>query len=394
MLLALAPSLVAQGVVPPFQIGSTNPLPGIGATALPVTSVQQIHAIHLPSDPPQVFLCGITATGLAPANGGVGGQDLLTGRYDALTDTFTPDNDAAALNTSGTEFGMMIHSSGLYAVFDRLPGPPQLATRPNLNSPWQWVAAISGLPSQSYYDPALADVNGVAHLLHVLGSDIARSPIDLSTGALTGPSVVIVRAAQPGGTANSPTPVTDSRGELIGVSHHDLLASDNDHRMSLDLDPNTPSVLFNDTASWTNNGAFVGGRFLDAEDSPGPYHVLAIDSYWCAGGRAAVGAPMEIRAFVPPSAGTDLFLSFLMVGANFLPSGAAFPGVLGELGLGSVVIGIVMPPHTNANGETSLTLTVPTNPALSGAVIPVQSALLTASAGSLTLGNTAALTIL
>src|SRR5690606_3950202 len=92
--------------------------------------------------------------------GGVGGTDLLTGSYDVLTDTFTPNTEAAALNTTGTEFGMMLHHSGLYAVFDRLPGLPWLAARPAVGQPWTIVGQINSLPSQSYYDPALADFGG------------------------------------------------------------------------------------------------------------------------------------------------------------------------------------------------------------------------------------------
>src|SRR5258708_2753645 len=139
-LAALTSSMLAQGVVPPFRISQINPLPGLSAPGIPGSSVQQVNMIHLPSDPLNVFLCSATSVGLPPAFGGVGGSDLVTGSYDVLTDTFTPNIEAAALNTAGTEFGMMIHHSGLHAVFDRLPGPPPLAVRPPTGQPWQLIA--------------------------------------------------------------------------------------------------------------------------------------------------------------------------------------------------------------------------------------------------------------
>lgn len=391
--LALAPYALAQGEIPPYQVGQTNPLPGLQAGSVAVSSVQQIHMIHLPADPPNVFLCSLTVTGLSSTSGGVGGSDFLTGSYDVLTDTFTPNNDAAALNAPGTEFGLMFHHSGLYASFDRLPGPPQLAMRPSLNSPWQLVGSISGLPSQSYYDPSLGNVGGTPHLFFVFGIDIAMAPIDLNNGNITGPITVVARSSRAGSTANSPTPIVDSAGEVIGLSHHDVLSSDNDHYLSLDLDANTPAVLFNDTSTWTNNGCFVGGRFIDAESSPSPYHPFSIDAYWLTGGRADVGAPMEIRAFIPPTTSSDLFVSFLLVGGGFLPTGQAVPPLLGELGLTNILVDVPMGVHNNMNGEALLTLNVPNNGSLSGGSLPVQAVTLNATAGVLTLGNTAAMTI-
>lgn len=391
--LAATPFVAAQGVIPPHQINLTNPLPGISAGGLGVGTIQQVHLVHLPTDPPNVFLSAVTATSVPTNLGGVGGQDLVTGRYDVLTDTFTPDNLAAAINSTGTEFGMMLDHTGTFAVFDRLPGFPFLASRPNTTAAWQIVGQIAGLPSQSYYDPSLAMYRGRPHLLFVQGTNIAMQPIDLTTAQLQGAPRTIVFAAGAASTANSPTPVVDSNGEIIGVSHHDVTGSDNDHYMSLDLDPQTPSVLFNDTTTWTNNGGFAGGRFIDAEFTPSPYHTLAIDAYWCTGGRAAVGQPMEIRSYVPPTTASNVYVSFLLVGAAFLPTGQTFPGIAGELGLSSIIVGFALPPHNNMNGEAALTLTVPNNPNLSGVVLPLQSAVLNASLSTVAFANTAAMTI-
>ncbi|MCC6785534.1 MAG: hypothetical protein IT457_21965 [Planctomycetes bacterium] len=390
--LAACSSLVAQGVVPPYALATLNPFPGLSAGPIPGSSVQQVNFIHLPSDPPNVFVASFTVTALPAANGGVGGLDVLMGRYDVLSDTFTPSTEAAAFNTSGTEFGLMLHPSGLHAVVDRLPGPPILAARPNLTSPFTVIGPVAPIPSQSYYDPALAQYRGVPQLLHVLGLDIARTPIDLATGALTGPSVVIATNVV-GGTANSPSPIVDSNGELIGLSHHEVVGSDNDHFMSMDLDPLTPAIRFNDTTTWTNNGGFIGGKFFDAENSPSPYHVLQIDSYWCSGGRAPVGGTMEIRAYTPPTNSGAVYISYLLVGATFSPSAVTIPGVQGALGIGNIIVGFQLPQHDNRNGEAMIALTVPNTPALSGTVLPLQAITVDILASTLALGNTAAMKI-
>ncbi|MFO1078868.1 MAG: hypothetical protein U1E73_14190 [Planctomycetota bacterium] len=387
-------SLLAQGVVPPLVDTVTNPWPGIASGPVPAGDVQQVHFVHLPTDPPNVFYCGVTSTSLSGTYGGVGGSDVLCGSYDVLTDTFTPNSHAAALNTSGTEFGLTIHSSGLLAVFDRLPGLPWLASRSALNAPWQIVAQISGLPSQSYYDPSLATYHGQLYLLHVYGTDIAMSPIDPVTAALTGPSVVIVHGATATSTANSPTPVTDPNGELIGVSHHDLVGGDNDHFMSLDLDPNTPAILMNDTTTWTNNGGFIGGSFFDAEYTPSPYHTIRIDTFWFTGGRARIGTTLYVRMFSPPTTGPEIYLSLYAASGAFLPAGLSIPGIQGLVGInpnGAFATSLVL--HNNQNGEAVSSFNVPNSPGLTGARLPMQCATLEANSNTIHIGNTASLTI-
>src|SRR5690606_377562 len=142
--LSLSASLVAQGLVPPHVLPTVNPHPGLSAPAIPGTAIEQVHMIHLPSDPPNVFHCAMTVRTLPASLGGVGSADLVTGKYDALADTFTPDADAAALNTSGYEFGLTLHHSGLYATFDDITNlRPMFARRASLSAPWQLVGPIT-----------------------------------------------------------------------------------------------------------------------------------------------------------------------------------------------------------------------------------------------------------
>src|SRR3990172_10926690 len=142
---SLTTSLMAQGVVPPFQTGQVNPLPGLSAGSLLVGDVTQVHLIHLPNDPPSVFYCALTVRATFSPNSNL---DLLCGSYDVLTDTFTPNNEAAALNTTGREIGMTVHHSGLLAVFGRVNGWAWLASRPAIGQPWQVVGQIGQVYGQ------------------------------------------------------------------------------------------------------------------------------------------------------------------------------------------------------------------------------------------------------
>ena len=188
----LASALAAQGAVPPYVLQVTNPHPNLSAPVIPGTAIEQIHMIHLPTDPPNVFLCGMTIQSLPVALGGVGSRDLLTGKYDAVTDTFTPDANAAALNTTNYEFGLTLHHSGLWATFDDYTTVGvSLAKRASVGAPWTLVGRLGGLPAQTYYDPVLADYNGQTMLLYVLGNDIVMTPIDLNTASLVGATTII-----------------------------------------------------------------------------------------------------------------------------------------------------------------------------------------------------------
>ena len=392
--LLLSALATAQGAVPPYTITVTNPFPGLSVPNVPGTDIQQVNFIHLAGDPTNLFRFSMTCSALSGTYGGVGGTDVVTGTYDCLTNVLTPNNEAAALNTSGTEFGLMVHHSGLYAVLDRLPGPPQFAYRTALGQPWQLRGPVSPIPSQSYYDPSLADYNGQTYLLHVLGFDIAMTPIDVNTGTLTGASVVIEHAPIAGATANSPSPILDLAGQLIGISHHSVLGADNDHYMALDLDPNTPSILLHDDVSWRNNGGMVGGRFIDAEYTPSPYHTIAIDTFWFTGGRTQPGGAMSVRFFSPPTTSVEFYFSLIAVSGGFATNPTPFAPALGLFGLQTTgVSSALFLQHDNTNGEASVTWNIPNQPSLHNTRLPAQSVTFAAVAGTIHFGNTALLTV-
>jgi len=399
----LAP-LLGQGVVPPFQLGQVHPLPGLNAGSVPASEVHLVHMVHLPGDPPSVFYCAAAVAGLSPAYGGVGGfNDLLCGSYDVLTDTFIPNNEAAALNTIANDVNMSLHHTGLFAVFERgfassLMAEAWLVSRPAIGQPWQIVGRIAPLPPQGPYFPALADYQGQPHLLYspMMGTqayNILMAQIDLTAAVLTAPPTVIVNPIIGVFGPFGPIPVTDPNGELIGVSHGALDYTSIDHYMSLDLNPWTPPVLMNDVTTLNQASGFVGGRFFDF-DATVPYHIFAIDTCWFTGGRAAVGGTMYVRMFSPPTSGPQLYLSMFAVNSAFSLVGLPIPPVQGLLGInaaGGWASALIL--HNNANGEAQVSFVIPNVPGLRGARLSAQSATWETVSGAVYLGNTAQLLV-
>lgn len=397
---SISATLSGQGVVPPFRIGQVSPLPGLNAGSLPGGgSVYHVHMVHLPGDPPSVSYCAVTLLGLPSSYGGAGNFDFLCGRYDVLTDTFTPNTDAAPLNTPGDERSLMLHHSGLFAVFDRPVGAAWLASRSAIGQPWQPVGPVNLCPCSytPFHYPALADYQGQPHLLYArqivgwTGYAVVMAPIDLISGYLTGAYIPLVVPPTPSDSVIAPIPVTDPNGEFIGLSHSVRRStSDVDRYVSLDLDPATPAVLVNDTASVMNAGGFVGGRFFDW-DAP---FIAASDTFWFTGGRALVGGTMFVRMFSPPTSGPEVYLSAFAASSNFLPVGQPLPPLRGLVGIDVAnAWASALFTHDNRNGEARTSFAIPNVPALSGARLPVQCATFEASAATIYLGNTAVLSV-
>jgi hypothetical protein len=219
-------------------------------------------------------------------------------------------------------------------------------------------------------------------------------PLDVNT-LQAGPTTVVVAPARAGSVANSPTPIVTSTGELVGLSHHDVLASDNDHYFSFDLDPATPSVLFLDTPTWINNGGYAGGVFYDAESTPAPYHIFDVETVWWTGGRAAIGTNLEVTVNAPGRMSGVPAISFFVVSRGFLASPVAIAGVIGPLGIDpSLLILFPVGAHTLATGRARNVVSLPNDPSLKGLVLPAQSlTIFLTPQTQIALGNTAALAI-
>lgn len=391
-------SLAAQGAVPPYVLGQTTSIAGLNAWA-PGVQVRHVHFVHLPGNPPEVFYGVANVRHLPTALGGVGDWDLVAGRYDVVTDTFSPTLEAAPLNQFEADLNLTLHHSGRHAVFGRETGPLArtmwLATRPAIGQPWQVVGPIqsawaSSAPHSRH--PALVDDGGQPFLLHTHGGRVARSPIDLAVARLTAPPTIV---ANPTGNvfAEAPFPVTAPNGELIGFAlgeRSSFNIGSIDLRLALDLDPNTPSTLVHHGNGGSLPGGHIGGRFFAGQEQSGVPSLRAIETCWFTGGRAPIGGTLVVRMYSPPTAGPELYLTAFVASSHFLAAGVPMPPLQGLVGI-EPASAWTSPlfVHDNRNGEAQATFAIPNVAALSGARLPAQCATIEATTGALYLGNTA-----
>ena len=389
--LVVAAAGAAQGSVGPGQWHATHSAAGLSPASLGVSGVHQVHMVHLLEDPAGQWRCALTVDGLPPSRGGQGGLDLLSGLYDPAADSFVADGQAAPLNTAGDEFGLMLHAEGLLAAFERA-GQVVIARRNDVSAAWNALGSVRNLPPQPYYDPALANVDGRLHLLFNNAPRIDMVPIELVQLSLVGVPVPLVLPAQPGSLANSPTPIVDANGNLIGVSHHDAFGTDNDHYLALDLDPTTPSLLATDTPGWSHNGGFAGGAFFGAERSFTGNTVGRTGLTWMPPTRGRPGDDVFLEVLVgQPQVPEPMNPPTAMLSPRYLPTPFTIPGFENALGLDPLGMVIVFGTIDPLTGRVGTWLPIPPDPMLAGIELSTQS--LVISATRLQFTNTAPLKI-
>ena len=389
--LFLAAAGAAQGSVGPGEWDATRAAAGLSPASLGVNGVHQVHMVRLLEDPAGMWRCALTVDGLPLSRGGRGGLDLLSGLYDPAADRFVADGHAAPLNTAGDEFGLMLHAEGLLAAFERA-GQVVIARRADVTTPWNALGAVRNLPPQPYYDPALANVDGELHLLFNHAPRIDMVPIELVSLSLVGASRPIVLPTRPGSLANSPTPIVDANGNLVGVSHHDALGTDNDHYLTLDLDPATPSLLATDTRGWSHNGGFAGGAFFSAERAPTGNTVTRTGHAWMPPTRGRPGDDVFLEVFVgEPQVPEPMNPPAAMLSPRYLPVPFVVPGFENALGLDPLGMVIVFGTVDRVTGRAGTWLPIPPDPMLAGIELSTQS--LVIASGRLQFTNTAPLEI-
>ncbi len=403
--------LMAQGFVAPPLLTKFKGDPVFTAANIPGTDFAQIHMVPYPGKPGQ-FITAITVfKGLPTSWGGAGGQDFLTGVYDAVNKKFTADLHAKNLNTTMDEFGLTLFHNGLFAVFERFSGGHKgvfFAWRQSVTQDFTIKGQITGLPTMSknmYFDPAIAILNGTLHFIYHVHNNtsnkdyIAAAPLNIATLAVdTTKSVILVKNPKTGTEQpNSPTPIVTSTGELLGLSHH-LTTNKNDHYMSFDTNPNTPALEFINYPDWINNGGYAGGTFFDAWYTPGfRYKIGSVETVWWTGGKAPIGSNMEVSAYVPIGGPTGpAYISFILISNGFLANPIPVPGIIGKFGLNYAYIEpISMGPHNPLTGKAVVNLPIPNVTALKGLSVPGQLFTVknTAQGKTYILANTAALNI-
>jgi hypothetical protein len=362
---------------PPGGFPPPKPTPAFRSLG---SAVQQIYLDRLPGDNPGQWTACITQAG-----------QIVMGTYDQTADTFTANQQAAAIS-SGSPFGLMLEPRvGRYAVFDRSTGVFFAARgAPGVN--FTTAAQVTGVPG-TYVDPALGYVGGRLKLFYVLagmGNGLVMQDLDvtnLQAPFVTGTPVRVANATTAARRIHSPTPITGPDGDVEGLflAERDA-AGDSDMFFKPTLDPAVPHLLVVNGTNWRNNGGVAGGRLLYSSTGVGIEHV---DAAWLLGDEEAPGGTLDVFGsvfFRTAPAATVVFLSTGVGAAILLPP----PLHVGALGLDPVLLlNLGSLNHPDASQGGSLRLPLPNDPSMSGARLAIQGLSFVPATASYAFTNTA-----
>ncbi len=362
---------------------------------IPLGAIDQTFHIQLPGNKAGVYTTCMSGTKLSSKAGGVGGYDVWIGIWDRNTGKMTSTTQAAKLNTSGTEFGLMLDPTGRYAVFDRKTGP-FFAKRnaPGLPFPAAVPILDAGTASSwsggTYIDPALGMVGGKLKIFFATGPNIYMDDLDISKPATPrlGGKPVKVATSSTSSSPNSPTPIRGADGDVEGLWMANLVSPDNDMVFSADLDPLTPWTTVVDTTGWINNGGVAGGMFSYA----GSGLAWDLDVAWLVGDTEPLGGKADITGAMflgKNQIGTTVIL--MSIGES---KPLAIPGIVGKFGLNlSVVQPLGAMIHKDATHRGSLSFTIPKDNSLKGIKVALQGLSINNITKSVALTNTTFLKI-
>ena len=325
------------------------------------TGVTQIYLDRLPGDPPGTWTACITQA-----------ATLVLGAYDQVNGTFTPTQEAAALN-SGSPFGLMLEPTlGRHAVFDRSTGV-FFATRAAPGMPFTTAAQVTGVPG-TYVDPAIGYVGGKLKLFYVLAgfaNAIIMQDLDITNPQspfVSGPAVQVA-VASASSRVHSPTPITGPDGDVEGLWMAERISGDSDMYFKPTLDPLVPQILAVDGTNWRNNGGVAGGHLLYSDSGKGIYEV---ESAWLLGDEELPGGTLDVFGAVANTTGLAITTVFLSTGVR-APLQLPPPLDKGALGLDlTVVVGIGGMSHSGPSQMGAMQIGVPNDPALKGVRAAIQ----------------------
>jgi hypothetical protein len=385
VLLLLASTSAAQAG--PAVVRAKAPTAALNPPNTPGTIARSVYMHQLPGDPDGTYTIALSIPSLPAADGGVGERDILTGKYNELTNTFTKDLLGAQLNTSVRDFAFVFERTGTIGTLDR-PTGPFLSVRPNVTSPWPAPTPITGI-SNTYVDPAPGYVGGQLMLFYVLGADIVMQPLDAQNSQVTATPILVVTNA--GGQAHSPTPVYGPDGNVKALWFSIVVGgNDSDQFWKADLDPMTVPIKVVDTTTWLNNGAIGGGILYGTEVGA---QVWDVGAAWMTGDTVQTGgtAMLWITAFQRARPLPVTSITFLSRGTI---SPLQVPGISGELGIDPTALLIAgVAAHNPNTGKAALNLPVPNDASLRGAAVPIQSLVVDIGQRTLDFTNTATIAI-
>ena len=390
---ALATLLAAQTGSPPgiskaMSFSSQITVGSNGSSGF--SSISQISHQQLPRDPAGTWTTCLSGGGLATAFGGVGGSDMLIGRWNRLTKKFTRTTEAAKLNSTGTDFGLMLDSTGRHAVFDRASGP-FYAFRVAPGIAFSTATAIAGITGV-FVDPALGRINGKLVLFFIIGPDIVMQSLDVSNPTapkVTGTAVIVAKTMKSGGTANSPTPLIGKDGDTEGLFAADVVSPDNDMTFNADLNPATPALMFVNTNGWINNGGVAGGMFTFANAN----QVSQVETAWLVGDDEAIGKIADITGAVIKGGATPAITVLFMAAKEITPL-PKIGSFFGNFALDIPTLFVLgSMPHLFANETASISFPIPNDTRLKNISVALQGLSVDTNSGNATFTNTAFLSI-
>lgn len=374
------------------------------------TRIMGISFYQLATNTPGTWTACLTVQALSATYGGGSSQSIVMGIYNMEKKTFTPDKRANALNTTGNDFGLHISRPlGRYAVLDHAAGPvisERLKFGPK--DPFPKPKIISG-PSGAYVDPSIGRVNNTLMLFWVDGStannQISMAPLIKSSSGNwsidTKKKVIVAKPNVSTNIVHSPSPITDKKGEVIGLFLAERAGTDSNMYFKDSLDLKRRHLLVNKHTYWQNNGGLTGGRFhwADASSTPTPYYAKTVEAKgsWIIGGTAKIGNLISIWGGFDNSANPwTPNLTVLMASPKLSPTQIPIPGIQHSLGLDIKTLfpnfGILT--YKDKSQRSVLSFPVPNDKGLVGVKLYLQGLSIQPKPQTLIFSNTTQLNIL
>jgi hypothetical protein len=271
------------------------------------------------------------------------GASLEVGTYNQVTQTWTPNTEAAALNPDTGNFGLMQERTGRYCLFDRADGVYfSYRTGPGAN--FAAPVKVTGITG-TYVDPAPCWSGGKLQAVWTTFTSIVMQELDITT--LTAPKVVgtlvtITNRIGASGTIHSPTPVNGPDGDIEGLFLAESLGTDLYFKAG--LDPAVPHILMVDTPAWANNGGVTGARFIYSRSG-----AKDVEAAWMTGDVEAPGGTVDIGCGAPSTKNSAVTIVWIAA-STIAPISLPAPLNVGKYALD---IGTLIPLGTIVHGDAS-----------------------------------------
>jgi len=346
-------------------------------------------------DRPGVWTIAITAQALDAKYGGKNQTDALLGTYDRVAKKYTPNNLAAALNTSGEDSYFAIDPTGMYAIVDRNDGF-YLSKRASLTQPFPAPAKIQGMTAsfvKVYAEGALGYQGGKLQLIWQEGPIYMAA---LDTTNMSAPRVAPSSTWRPltaqQTAVQSPVPIHGPDGDVEGLWLELLPGGFNaDGAWVNDLDPTTPPLPVLDVAGYIDGGGVAGSELMgtDRSNAKGP---IQVEAAWLLGDEEVIGGTADIFG-VAKKAGFNPVTTVVLFAANPIKP-IPIPGIGGEFALDLLTmqtLGVLA--HTDASEMGSMSFPIPNQKIFSGLNLALQGLSIDTVQKTLVFTNTAWLRI-